>query len=63
MDAARYKEPLTDEQKQGLEAVLKHMNLPVFLTELYECIVMQLTVRQNPNDEDYVDNTKQKWVL
>lgn len=59
VDASQYKELLSEELKQGLEAVLKHMNIDLFLSALYECIVMHLTVRRNPNDEDYVDNTKQ----
>ncbi len=43
--------------EDDLQEALQRTNVDVFLAELYECILLQITVKQNPNDEDYVDYT------
>ena len=41
--------------EQSLQRALQHSNIDVFLSALYECMLLQITVKQDLNDEDYVD--------
>ncbi len=43
--------------EDDLQEALQRTNVDVFLAELYECILLQITVKQNPNDDVYVDYT------
>jgi len=42
---------------------LQHINLDVFLPSLHECILFKMTVKQDKNSEDYVDNVDHPYVL
>ena len=39
----KYKEPLTQMQKQQLDEALEHIDTEAFLRSLYEAIVLQIT--------------------
>ncbi len=53
----KYLVPLSNELEEGLQRALQHTNMDVFLAELYECMLLQTTVRQDANDEDHMDYT------
>ena len=61
-DAVEEKYRVPVPEREPLVRCLQHVNTEHFLTQLYNCIVLQLTVPQNPNDEAYVDNKDNPWV-
>ena len=61
-DAVEEKYHVTVPQKEPLVRCLHHINTEHFLTQLYNCIVLQLTIPQNPNDEEYLENKDNLWV-
>ena len=52
----KYRETLTDEQIQQLRALLEHVHVDLLLYAIYECSLLKITVKQDPNAEDYIDN-------
>ena len=46
---------MTKDDVEKLRTFLTHTNVELFLSELYECIVLQLTTKMDINAEDYVD--------
>ena len=55
----KYQETLTEKQIQQLNAMLQHVNVDLLLSAIYECNLLQITVKQDPSAEDYVDNQDQ----
>ena len=54
----KYKEELTDEMVTSLRTAFHHTNVPLFMAELHECILLHLAVKQDTNAEDYADNVE-----
>ncbi|KAK2149470.1 hypothetical protein NP493_2985g00001, partial [Ridgeia piscesae] len=52
----KYRDTLEDSQIQQLNAMLQHVNVDLLLYAIYECSLLQITVKQDPNAEDYIDN-------
>ncbi|KAL3881537.1 hypothetical protein ACJMK2_027969, partial [Sinanodonta woodiana] len=59
-----FHQPLTPELRKALKEYLQHLPLKglIPLLELmFECIVLVISVPQNPDDEDYVDAKEKKF--
>ena len=54
----KYHVPLEEAQREELDQAFQHMNVETFLTELFECIFFQITIKKDVNAEDYVDNAE-----
>ena len=52
----KYHEELTQEQIGALHNALQYCNPEHLLSELYECIMLMISVPQDENDPEYVDN-------
>ena len=52
----KYHEELSQHQIGALHNALQHCNPDHLLSVLYECIMLQISVPQDENDPDYVDN-------
>lgn len=61
--ADKYHEQLTQEQIASLHNALQQVNVQSFMTELYECIMLNISVPQDENDPEYVDNRDQPYVI
>ncbi|KAK3588410.1 hypothetical protein CHS0354_015930 [Potamilus streckersoni] len=60
-----FHQPLTPELRKALKEYLQHLPLKglIPLLELiFECIVLVISVPQNPEDEDFVDTKEKKFV-
>jgi hypothetical protein len=55
----KYREDLPDDLRAKVQQGLQHIDLDVFLPSLHECILFKITLKQDANMEDYVDNTSQ----
>ncbi|XP_064641333.1 E3 ubiquitin-protein ligase rnf213-alpha-like isoform X2 [Lineus longissimus] len=53
-----YHEPLEGEATFAIEQALQHLNIDRFVSELYECILLNINLQRTPNDEDFQDNTE-----
>lgn len=53
----KYREPVPDDLKPKLKLGFQHIQMDSFLILLYECIIFNITVKQNENAEDYTDNS------
>ena len=53
----KYREPVPNDVKLRLRLGFQHMQMDSFLILLYECIIFNITVKQNVNAEDYTDNS------
>lgn len=53
----KYREPVPDDLKDKLRLGFQHIQMDSFLILLYECIIFNITVKQNVNAEDYTDNS------
>ena len=53
-----YKEELTADMKTGLHAALYHTTVSTFMTELYDCIVLNITAPPPKQEEGEKDDTK-----
>ncbi|XP_064641334.1 E3 ubiquitin-protein ligase rnf213-alpha-like isoform X1 [Lineus longissimus] len=53
-----YHEPLEGEAPFDIEQALQHLNIDRFVSELYECILLNINLQRTPNDEDFQDNTE-----
>ncbi|KAK2177038.1 hypothetical protein NP493_621g02052 [Ridgeia piscesae] len=58
----KYRVPLSTDQQQQLDAMLRHIRVESLMAALYECSLLHITVRQDPNAEDYNDNQDQPYV-
>ncbi|KAK3096790.1 hypothetical protein FSP39_003301 [Pinctada imbricata] len=55
------REDLTEEQREVVRGFCEELQLEkleVLLETLWECIMLRISVPQNPDDEDYIDTTK-----
>jgi hypothetical protein len=55
----KYTEKIPEDQIDRVKLGLHHINLETFLPSLHECILFKVTIKQDPNHEDYVDNVDQ----
>ena len=53
-----YCKELTDDMITELKRSLKQVNLETFTFALYTCIIFNIALPRNKDDEDYVENTK-----
>ncbi|XP_064635715.1 E3 ubiquitin-protein ligase RNF213-like isoform X3 [Lineus longissimus] len=51
-----YHQPLDDDVIHSLHNALQHLNIDTFVSELHECILLNINAQQSRNDEDAVDN-------
>jgi len=58
----KYRVPLSTDQQQQLDAMLRHIRVESLMAALYECSLLHITIRQDPNAEDYNDNQDQPYV-
>ena len=55
----KYREPIPKDLSEKLRLGLQHIAMDVFLPNLYECVLLKMAVKQDPNHEDYNDNQNQ----
>jgi hypothetical protein len=53
-----YHVPLDQDALPALHHALHNLNIDRFVSELYECILLNINIQQNHNDEDFQDNTE-----
>lgn len=52
----KYHKPIHEDVRCKLHTALSHMPVDVFLAELFECILLHISVPQDTNAADFVDN-------
>jgi len=55
----KYREKMSSDLVDKVRIGLQHVNIDSFLPALHECILFKMTVKQDPNHEDYIDNVDQ----
>ncbi len=48
----KFYERLSKEQRDALDKALKHTNVEVLLSALFECIILRITVKTGPGEDD-----------
>ena len=56
-----YTEDLTKEDENHLDGILPHLNTDLFLAELHECILMQITKPVEMSGDEPVANWKHRY--
>ena len=58
----RFYEKITRPVMEKIRKFLSHTNVELFQGQLYECIMLQLTIKMDRNAEDYVDYSELRSV-
>ena len=58
----RFYKKIARPDMEKLRTFLSHTNVELFQGQLYECIMLQLTIKMDRNAEDYVDYSDWRLV-